>query len=183
MTDVNPKYVPRRGVFEATLGCNLRCRHCGSRAGRPRPDELSTDEWLEVIDRLDHLRCQRITLLGGEPLARPDWVVLARESVKRGMDVIIAISFGREITGEPSGFFEYFSSFISRTYTLSERREMALAIDLHHHEIVIVNVQFDQIIQIWDVEAVPAILEAGQKAVERRKKEILSAIKSFRGAK
>ncbi len=27
--------VPRRCVFEATLGCNLRCRHCGSMAGRP----------------------------------------------------------------------------------------------------------------------------------------------------
>ncbi len=101
------------------------------------------------------------------------------EAVKRGMDVIIAISFVQQLTTEPSGFFEYFSNFISRTYTLNERREIALAIDVHHHEIVMINVQFDQLIQLWDVEAVPLVLEAGQRAVERKKKEIISAIESF----
>src|SRR5690554_4893308 len=36
-------------VWEITLACDLGCRHCGSRAGDSRPDELSTDECLEVV--------------------------------------------------------------------------------------------------------------------------------------
>jgi hypothetical protein len=42
-----------------------------------------------------------------------------------------------------------------------------------------VNVHFDQVIQMWEVEQVPVILEAGQKAVEQKKEEILAAIESF----
>jgi hypothetical protein len=42
-----------------------------------------------------------------------------------------------------------------------------------------VNVHFDQVSQMWDVEQVPVILEAGQKAMEWKKKEILAAIESF----
>ncbi|MBI5502559.1 MAG: hypothetical protein HY907_20105 [Deltaproteobacteria bacterium] len=31
-------YVPRQGVWEIAPACNMRCRHCGSHAGRPRDD-------------------------------------------------------------------------------------------------------------------------------------------------
>ena len=55
---------------------------------------------------------------------------------------------------------------------------MALAI-LHHHEIVIVNVPFYQDIQMWDMDQIPTVLEAGQKTVGQKKKEILAAIESF----
>jgi NTE family protein len=101
------------------------------------------------------------------------------EAVNHHMDVIIVFVTTTQIATEPGSFFEYFSNLISRTQTAHERREMALAIDLHHHEIVIVNVHFDQVIQMWDVDQVPIILEAGQKAVEHKKGEILSAIESF----
>ena len=33
---------PVYAVWEVTLKCDLACRHCGSRAGHARPDELST---------------------------------------------------------------------------------------------------------------------------------------------
>jgi NTE family protein len=101
------------------------------------------------------------------------------EAVNHNMDVIIVFVTTTQIATEPGSFFEYFSNLISRTQTAHERREMALAIDLHHHEIVMVNVHFDQVIQMWDVEQVPVILEAGQKAMEWKKKEILAAIESF----
>jgi len=101
------------------------------------------------------------------------------EAVNHHMDVIIVFVTTTQIAAEPDSFFEYFSNLISRTQTAHERREMALAIDLHHHEIVMVNVHFDQVIQMWDVGQVPVVLEAGQKAVERKKKEILAAIESF----
>ncbi len=44
-------YVPRRGVWELTLRCNMRRLHCGSRAGDPRGDELITAEALDLVRR------------------------------------------------------------------------------------------------------------------------------------
>ena len=35
-------------AVELTLACDLACRHCGSRAGRARPDELTTEEALDL---------------------------------------------------------------------------------------------------------------------------------------
>jgi NTE family protein len=100
------------------------------------------------------------------------------EAVKRNMDVIIAVAFRHRFAEEPSDFLDYFTTFFGRPYVLEER-EMALAIDLHHHEIVIVDVHFDRIIHMWDMDEIPFILETGQKTVDRKKRAILSAIESF----
>lgn len=68
---------PLRHLFlEVTSRCNLACRHCGSSCGSDaRPGELSTEEWLRVIDgiaeRFDG-RAVSVVLTGGEPLCRPD---------------------------------------------------------------------------------------------------------------
>lgn len=78
---------PRAVVLELTLGCNLRCRHCGSNAGRARADELTLDEWLTVCDDLADLGARLVTLLGGEPLISPHWPALARRLADRGIRV------------------------------------------------------------------------------------------------
>ncbi len=106
-------------------------------------------------------------------------LVPVMEAVNRNMDVIIVFSVSTQSAANPGGFFEYFSNLINRTQIAHVRQEMALAIDLHHHEIVIVNVPFYQDIQMWDVDKVPVVLETGQKVVEQKKEEILSAIASF----
>jgi radical SAM enzyme (rSAM/lipoprotein system) len=67
---------PLRYLFlEVTSRCNLRCLHCGSDCGRTsRPDELTTDEWVALVDRLAARFDPREVLLvitGGEPLCRP----------------------------------------------------------------------------------------------------------------
>ncbi|MBN2361989.1 MAG: radical SAM protein [Deltaproteobacteria bacterium] len=72
-------------VWELTLACNLRCGHCGSRAGRPRPDELDTAECFDLVRSLARLGCQVITLSGGEPTLRRDWYAIASEIRERGM--------------------------------------------------------------------------------------------------
>ena len=68
---------PRFVVWELTLLCNMRCAHCGSSAGRARDDELSLDEMFQVCDDLGELGCERLTLLGGEPLIHPHWEQVA----------------------------------------------------------------------------------------------------------
>jgi len=78
---------PRNCVWEITLACNLRCGHCGSRAGRARPDELTTDECLDVVDQLAELGCELVTLSGGEPTLRPDWDRIAAAIHGRGIKV------------------------------------------------------------------------------------------------
>ncbi len=40
--EVDARWRPIYAVWEITLRCDLACRHCGSRAGRERPDELTT---------------------------------------------------------------------------------------------------------------------------------------------
>ena len=61
---------PRNCVWELTLACNLRCVHCGSRAGHVRPRELSTAECLDVVHQLAGLGTELVTLSGGEPTLR-----------------------------------------------------------------------------------------------------------------
>jgi radical SAM protein with 4Fe4S-binding SPASM domain len=82
-----PHYRPRTCVWELTLACDLRCGHCGSRAGKARPAELSTDECLRVVSQLAELGCERVTLSGGEPTMRPDWDTIGRALAVRGVQV------------------------------------------------------------------------------------------------
>jgi len=78
---------PRTCVWEITLACNLRCQHCGTRAGKSRRNELSTAQCLDVVTQLSHFGCELITLSGGEPTLRKDWDVVATEIAKRGIVV------------------------------------------------------------------------------------------------
>jgi SynChlorMet cassette radical SAM/SPASM protein ScmE len=59
-----------------TNRCNLRCLHCSASAGNSLQDELSTGEWLALIQRLSELKVFKVTVTGGEPLLRPDLVEL-----------------------------------------------------------------------------------------------------------
>ncbi|NWG26265.1 MAG: radical SAM protein [Pseudorhodoplanes sp.] len=76
-----PVYV----VWEITLACNLKCRHCGSRAGAQRRNELTTDECLALIDDLHRLGTREITLIGGEAYLRSDWLALIEAIACKGM--------------------------------------------------------------------------------------------------
>ncbi|MBW2455586.1 MAG: radical SAM protein [Deltaproteobacteria bacterium] len=63
-------------VWEVTLACDQRCLHCGSRAGKRRPDELSTAACEEAIAQLAALGVREVTLMGGEAYLRNDWLRL-----------------------------------------------------------------------------------------------------------
>jgi Y-X(10)_GDL-associated radical SAM protein len=73
-------------VWEITLACNLRCIHCGSRAGKPRPNELNTAECLDVISQLARLGIRHVALIGGEAHLRRDWLELVKAIRNHGMD-------------------------------------------------------------------------------------------------
>lgn len=91
------KYIPGQVVWETTLRCNLRCSHCGSTAGKARPNELTTEEALKLVEDLAKLKTQDVCLMGGEPLLREDWYIIGKKVRELGMRLMI-ISNGYNIS-------------------------------------------------------------------------------------
>ncbi len=79
--EARPSYV----VWELTLACDLACHHCGSRAGRRRPDELTTAECLDLVDQIAALGANEVTLIGGEAYLREDWTEIISRIKAHGM--------------------------------------------------------------------------------------------------
>ena len=79
--DLYPAYV----VWELTLACDHACTHCGSRAGRPRDDELSTDEALDVVRQLAAMRAYEVVLIGGEAYLHPGFLDVVRALTAAGV--------------------------------------------------------------------------------------------------
>jgi radical SAM protein with 4Fe4S-binding SPASM domain len=83
--DVDRAWRPHYAVWEVTLRCDLACRHCSSRAGRARDDELSTPEALDLVGQMADLGVEEVTLIGGEAYLRDDWLELVAAVRERGM--------------------------------------------------------------------------------------------------
>lgn len=76
---------PLTAVWEITMGCNMRCKHCGSSCHDALPDELSTQEALKLCDEIGELGLEWLTLSGGEPTTRKDWHLIAGRLSQNGV--------------------------------------------------------------------------------------------------
>lgn len=81
------KFIPISAVWETTLACNMNCIHCGSTAGKARVNELTTKEALDLCRELNELGTELVTLMGGEPFIRKDWLKIAQTIKDLGMDL------------------------------------------------------------------------------------------------
>lgn len=54
--------------LELTRRCGLNCKHCYISAGKPRENELSTEEWKMILDQLKELEVLSVYFNGGDPL-------------------------------------------------------------------------------------------------------------------
>lgn len=79
--DHHPAYV----VWELTLRCDQPCRHCGSRAGAARPEELTTAEALLVVDQLAAMRAREVVLIGGEAYLHEGFFDIIARLKERGV--------------------------------------------------------------------------------------------------
>ncbi len=92
---------PLRVYWELTRACDLACRHCRAEAQRERAaDELTTSECERVLDALAASPPPRphVIFTGGDPIKRPDLLILVRAVVARGLGVSVAPSATSGIT-------------------------------------------------------------------------------------
>ena len=82
-------YSLRSCVWEITLACCFSCKYCGSRAGRARENELSTEECLNVARQIAAMGCRRVSMIGGEVFMRHDWKRIVKELTDRDVQVSI----------------------------------------------------------------------------------------------
>ncbi len=64
-------------AWNVTESCNLRCLHCFNNSGPGKPDELSREESLRLVDELREMKVYNVCLCGGEPLLRKDLFEIA----------------------------------------------------------------------------------------------------------
>jgi len=84
------EYNLTNGVWELTMACNMRCKHCGSSCDEDRQEgELTTEEALALCDELKELGMKVITLSGGEPTLRSDLSTIINRLVNNGIMVNI----------------------------------------------------------------------------------------------
>lgn len=66
-------------IMLVTNRCNLKCTHCSVDAnGGCNENDLSTEKWKSIIDKLVGLNLIEVTISGGEPLVRKDIFEIAK---------------------------------------------------------------------------------------------------------
>lgn len=89
--------IPLRYFLELTYRCNLNCPYCYIGQNRHK-EELSTDEWLKLISQIP--RYAFITLVGGEPFLRKDFVEIMNAASKRTFGKVNVVSNGTLLNEE-----------------------------------------------------------------------------------
>ncbi|MDO8271321.1 MAG: pyrroloquinoline quinone biosynthesis protein PqqE [Gammaproteobacteria bacterium] len=78
--------VPLWLLAELTYACPLQCPYCSNPLELPksRSSELTTEQWLDVMQQARKLGAVQLGFSGGEPLVRPDVELLVQEGSKMG---------------------------------------------------------------------------------------------------
>lgn len=80
-------------IAELTHRCPLHCVYCSNPLELTgRNDELSTDRWVRVLKEAGEMGILQADFTGGEPLARPDLVVLVNAARASGLYVSLISS-------------------------------------------------------------------------------------------
>ncbi len=83
-------YKPRLIACEVTRKCNLACLHCRASAqSEPYPDELTTEEWMRLIDEIVSFSSPILILTGGEPTLRKDIYEIAHYATSKGLRAVL----------------------------------------------------------------------------------------------
>ncbi|WP_420208559.1 radical SAM protein [Candidatus Electronema sp. JC] len=103
--------VPLAVSFELTRRCNFRCIHCylgdQEHIRKNRQQELDTATVCRLIDALAASGVLFLTMTGGDPMLRPDFIEIYRHAVRSGLLVTVFCN-GSLVTDEiVSAFVEH----------------------------------------------------------------------------
>ena len=93
-----PALAPTVIAWESTRACNFACIHCRAQAQKlPDPNQLTTQEALNLIDQIADLCKPVLIISGGDPLQRKDIFEITKHASSRGIRVAMSPS-GSDIT-------------------------------------------------------------------------------------
>ncbi len=82
---------PLKTLFwNVTYACNFRCGICFADAGSKSPDELTTAEGMELVQKAHEAGVQDILISGGEPFTRKDLIPILAHMADFGITARIA---------------------------------------------------------------------------------------------
>jgi len=91
---------PKALIAELTYRCPLHCVYCSNPLEMQAVDrELSTDQWIRIVQEAAALGCWHLHLTGGEPLSRKDTEQIIRAAREAGLYVNL-ITSGLGLTRE-----------------------------------------------------------------------------------
>lgn len=114
------EHFPFSGQLELTYRCNLNCVHCYCKGSEGRDSsscesrsqndagfddagsrkkELTTAQWKKILDEIQKQGCLWLTLTGGDPLIRDDFLELYAYAKSKGF-IITLFTSGQSLTQE-----------------------------------------------------------------------------------
>jgi len=101
LQDIDFSVSPFIVIWEITQACDLACRHCRAEAiDWSDPQELTTDEGLDLIDQVHSLGAQIMVLTGGDPAKREDLCDLIRHGSELGLRMATIPAATNKLTPE-----------------------------------------------------------------------------------
>ena len=88
---------PWNGEIEFTYRCNLNCIHCYCEGLEDKDKELDTFQWKKILDEIQDEGCLWLTITGGEPLIRDDFLEIYSYAKAKGF-IITLFSNGLLLT-------------------------------------------------------------------------------------
>ncbi|MCR4871137.1 MAG: radical SAM protein [Atopobiaceae bacterium] len=86
--------------WSLTGHCNYRCRHCYMSAPHAMLPHPTTEKCLEIVDQIADCGIMRISLTGGEPLIRRDFMQIVDRILERGMRLDVIMTNGALVSEE-----------------------------------------------------------------------------------
>ena len=82
----NHNFIPMWLLAELTYACPVQCPYCSNplQISANRKQELTTEQWIDVLSQARELGAVQLGFSGGEPLVRPDLAVLIQEATSLG---------------------------------------------------------------------------------------------------
>jgi len=108
-----PNRFIRQVYWSVTGRCNYRCRHCYMSAPHAALPQPTLEECFGVIDQMADCGVPFVSLTGGEPLVRTDFLALVNRILEHGMTITVIMTNGSLVTESTSAAAKQFGRLIA----------------------------------------------------------------------